>query len=93
MRSHLNKLALVLLAGALTLTGRLLAQQLSCDQVPAIAKMADAQSSKALEQLKSSAGNDYRAELVFTFRQFEVKPTSETATAVLDFPAFGTKPS
>jgi hypothetical protein len=38
-----------------------------------------------LQHLKMSAGQSYRAQLVFTFRTFELQPKETTASAVLDF--------
>jgi hypothetical protein len=84
MCSNLIKLVLIVLAAVPAVPGRLLAQPLSCNEVHAIAKMANAQSSKALKRLQPAAGNSYRARLVFTFRRFEVEPTITTAPAVLD---------
>lgn len=72
-------------AVAVVLSGHLSAQQMSCAQVHAMAGMARASSTKELNTFKSSAGESYLAQMVFTFRAFELKPSKATAAAVLDF--------
>jgi hypothetical protein len=67
------------------LCGQLCAQQLSCAQVHAMAQIARARSTSQLNPLRTSAGNSYRAQLVFAFRALELQPTKLTASAVLDF--------
>lgn len=76
---------LVVFAIVAALSGQACAQQWSCAQVHAMARMTRARSLSELNSLATSAGNSYRAHLVFAFRAFEIQPTELTASAVLDF--------
>ncbi len=60
------------------------AQEPNCDQTTAMARMARAKSSAALVAEKRGAGDSYRAEVVFTARSFELRPTEQRATVPLD---------
>jgi len=59
------------------------AQSLKCDEVTAISKMAESRSSSSLQQWKTKAGDSYVARLVYSFRRFELNPTTESATRLL----------
>jgi len=75
----------VLFAFVAALSDQLCAEQLSCAQVHAMAEMTRPGSISELNSLKASAGDSYRAHLVFAFRALELQPSELTASAVLDF--------
>jgi hypothetical protein len=85
MKSLRNHVKLVFFAVAAALACQLCAQQPSCAQVHSMARMARARSQAELNPLRASAGNSYRAQLVFAFRALELQPTETTASAVLNF--------
>ena len=85
MRLHPTHVRLVVCAILAALSSDLHAQQLSCVQVHTLAKMARAKSMREMKPLKASAGESYLAQLVFAFRNFELQPSENTASAVLDF--------
>ena len=85
MRSYSIYRSFVFFATIAAISGQLCAQQLSCTQVHAMAQMVRARSTAQLNPLRASAGNNYRAQLVFAFRALELQPTKLTASAVLDF--------
>ena len=85
MRLRLNYISILAVAILSVLASELCAQQQTCVQVLALAKMARARSVSELDPLKASVDNSYLAQLVFTFRSFELQPTEGTASAVLDF--------
>lgn len=68
MRLHSTHLCVVIFALVGALPGRLRAEQLNCAQAHAMAQMARARTISELQSLRSSAGESYRAQLVFTFR-------------------------
>lgn len=59
------------------------AQSAGCAQIHAVVQMAKAKTPEAVRDKKSSAGADYRADLVFAFRIFEMKSTAKTAAVRL----------
>jgi hypothetical protein len=85
MRLHSTRFCIVIFAIAGAFAGQLCAEQLNCAQVHAMAQMARARSISELQSLRTSGGESYRAQLVFTFRALELEPTEHTASAVLDF--------
>jgi hypothetical protein len=85
MRLHPTHVSFVSFAIVAALSGQLCAQEPSCAQVHAMAQMARVRSMSELNPLRTSAGNSYRAHLVFAFRALELQPTESTASAVLDF--------
>jgi hypothetical protein len=85
MQTQPNHVGFVFFAILAALSGQLRAQQPSCAQVHSMAQMARARSMAELNPLRTSAGDSYRAQLVFAFRAFELQPTELTASAVLDF--------
>jgi hypothetical protein len=85
MRLHPIYRSFLFFATIAALSGQICAQQLSCAQVHAMAEMVRARSTSQLNPLRTSAGNNYRAQLVFAFRALELQPTKLTASAVLDF--------
>ncbi|MDR3793564.1 MAG: hypothetical protein P4L03_09310 [Terracidiphilus sp.] len=61
------------------------AQQPSCTEVHAMAEMAQTHSLRNLERWKSAAGTSYRAQVVYAFRLFAMRPQDRSAAlAVLD---------
>jgi hypothetical protein len=85
MRLHLTQFCIVIFAIAGAVAGQVSAEQLNCAQVHAMAQIARARSISELQSLRTSAGESYRAQLVFAFRGLELKPTELTASAVLEF--------
>jgi hypothetical protein len=85
MRLHSTQFCVVICALAVAVAGRLCAEQFDCAQVHAMAQLARARSISELQSLRTSAGESYRAQLVFAFRALELKPTEPTASAVLEF--------
>ena len=85
MRLHSTQCCVVIFAIAGALAGQSCAEQLNCAQVHAMAQMARASSISELQSLRRSAGESYRAQLVFAFRALELEPTNLTASGVLDF--------
>lgn len=73
--------------GALVLLGCLFlssssfcaAQELKCKQVEANARMTRAESTKVLLDAKQHAGDDYRAQIVFAYRSFQLHPRTQSA--------------
>lgn len=59
------------------------ASDASCDQVHAIAHMAAANSHPALARAKQNAGSNYRADIVYSARSFELRPRDTSAAALL----------
>jgi len=70
-----------LLSLSLVASGRLLGEALGCKEVAAIAQMARANSVEAMVRLKPTAGSGDRANLVFAFRSFELRPHDRLAAA------------
>lgn len=58
-------------------------KNMPCDQVHAIARMARAKSLSALVKAESTAGNSYRAQIVFRARSFELRPNDRNAALSL----------
>ena len=61
----------------------LCAQEPNCDQTAAMAGMARAKSSEAVTVAKQKAGDNYRAQVVFAARSFELRPTDKSAAVLL----------
>lgn len=80
-----NHVSFIFFAILTAFSGLLCAQQLSCTQVHSMAQLARARSLTELNSLRATAGNSYRARLVFAIRALELQPTQLTAAAVLDF--------
>ena len=72
-----------MMALSLSSARMLSAQQVNCDEVAAIARMARARSSTVLNAQKPKAGDTYRARLVFAARIFQLDPKSKHAAEVL----------
>lgn len=65
-------------------SGMLLAQDLDCGQIGAMARMVRAKSSAGLTMEKRKAGDSYRAQLVFASRLLELHPTEQHAVLLLN---------
>jgi len=63
--------------------GATVAQGPDCGQVAGMAEMARASSVNALQKAKLRAGDDYRAQLVFAYRAFQLQPNLKSAAAKL----------
>lgn len=59
------------------------AQEPNCGEVAAMARMARAKSSEAVTVEKQKAGDNYRAQVVFTARSFELRPADKAAAVLL----------
>lgn len=77
--------ALCGLALATLASTSLSAEPMSCPQVRAMAEMTRVNSTAELQALRMPAGNGYLARLVFAFREFQLHPSTVTASAVLGF--------
>ncbi len=69
---YLNLLGCIILAMSATSV----AQEPNCSEIKAAAGMVRARSSADLLSAKRKAGTDYRAQLVFAYRAFELRPGS-----------------
>lgn len=74
---------LVTLIVCLAMSSGLLAQELGCDQIASMARMARSRSSLALTQEKQKAGDSYRAQVVFASRLLELNPKDKRAAVLL----------
>ena len=54
-----------------------------CRQIEAMAEMARASSVSLLQKAKQRAGDDYRAQLVYAYRAFQLQPSLKSAAAKL----------
>jgi hypothetical protein len=55
----------------------------NCGQVAAMANMARAKSTAELKAWKEKSGESYRAQIVYTFRFFEIHPADQNAAAAI----------
>lgn len=83
MKLHLMGL-LALFLSCIASTVVLFAEDAPCSSVHVLARMSGAKSLLELRKLKRFIGNDYRSNLVFAFREFEIDQTGrESASRVV----------
>jgi len=74
---------LVVLIACFTVCGMSVAQKSNCRETAAIGEMARAVSPVVLRVLKQSAGDSYRARLIFAARMLEIDPNNKSTAADL----------
>jgi hypothetical protein len=78
-----TKALLVSIVLGLVLRGATIAHGADCRQFEAMAEMARASSVSLLQKAKQRAGDDYRAQLVYAYRAFQLQPNLKSAAAKL----------